>query len=353
MTSSGFKKSFLKARFGLKARITLYERLAAFLENNTPIVDTLLRIQMRYKENKDYRADILGDWLKKLRTGASFSDAIQSWVPASEHMLIAAGDRGESLIKGLKEATVMSTASRNIKSAIVSGLAMPVFLLLLLGFMLARFQTDMAPIFKSLLPVNNWSSSAQVLNTFSTFIVNDWWVVLIGFVAFGVASGMSLGRWKGSGRKIADKFPPWSIYRTAQASSFMIGLSSLMRAGVAGFDALRSMHKTASPWMKSHLEKMMGTMRLGGPHSGKALNTGLLDKETAGDVEDYSQLGQFEDAIYLLGSRTMKESVDKINARMSVLKNVLLVLVAVSIGWIYSTIYGLQTTIASSMSAGG
>ena len=230
---------------------------------------------------------------------------------------------------------------------------MPAFLLMLLGFMLARFQTDMAPIFKSLLPVTSWSSSGQTLDALSSFIVNYWWMVLIGFAVFGIASGISLGRWRGRGRKIADKFPPWSIYRTAQASSFMIGLSSLMRAGVAGFDALRSMHKTASPWMKSHLEKMMGTMRLGGPHSGKALNTGLLDKETAGDVEDYSQLGQFEDAIYLLGSRTMKESVDKINARMAVLRTILLILVAVSIGWIYSTIYGLQTTIASSMNAGG
>jgi len=353
MTQTGFKKKFLKFRFGLKARITLYERLAAFLENNTPIVDTLIRIQMRYKENKDYRADILADWLVILKKGSSFADAVQSWVPASEHMLIAAGERGQNLIQGLQEATVMSTASKNIKSAIIAGLAMPAFLLVLLGFMLARFQTDMAPIFKSLLPVTSWSSSGQTLDTLSSFIVNYWWMVLIGFVVFGVSSGLSLGRWSGKGRSIADRFPPWSIYRTAQASSFMIGLASLMKAGVAGFDALRSMHKTASPWMQSHLEKMMSTMRLGGPHSGKALNTGLLDKETAGDVEDYSQLGQFQDAVYLLGSRTMKESVEKINARMAVLRTVLLILVAVSIGWIYSTIYGLQTMIASSMNAGG
>lgn len=347
-----YKRGWLKYKFGLKQRIALYERLAAFLENNVNIMDTMIRIQKRYAKNKDFRGKIMKEWIRSMERGGRFGDAIQPWIPASEHMLISAGERGEGLINGLKEATVMSTSTKAIKSAIIGGAAMPIFLLAMLTFMLIKFRTDMVPVFISLLPIESWSSSASALYSISNALTNWWWVFLLGFIAFMIAFVTTLGKWRGPVRRVFDKFPPWTIYRTSQGSSFMIGLSSLMRAGVASFDALKTMHNTASPWMREHLERMMAVMRLGGPSNGRALNTGLLDPETAGDVEDYSQLGSFQDAIYLLGARTMKESVDKINMRMGLIRNVMLVTVAGSIVWIYSTIYGLQSAIATSLSGG-
>lgn len=344
-------EKYLRFNFSLKKRIGLYERLAAFLESNISIMDTLNRIQYRYDRNHDSRAKILKNWITSMEHGSRFSDAIQPWIPASEHMLIAAGERGEGLINGLKEATVMSTSSKSIKNAIYAGLAMPIGLLAMMSFMLTKFQTTMVPVFKSLLPVSKWPSSAQLLNSISYSIAHLWWLVGIVLIIIFTIIYLTIGRWTGKARAFFDHLPPWSIYRTAQASSFLIGLSSLMKAGVAGFDALKMMHHTASPWMQFHLEKMMSVMRLGGASSGRALNTGLLDKETAGDVEDYSQLGSFQDAIYLLGARTLVESVTKINSRMGVVRNLLLVTVASNIVWIYSTIYSLQGVIASSMGA--
>src|SRR5690606_18824010 len=133
--------------------------------------------------------------------------------------------------------------------------------------------------------------------------------------------------------RIFDHLPPWSIYRSYQASSFLISLSSLMRAGVATYDALRLMHRTASPWMRMHLERMMTNMRHGGENQGKSLDTGLLDKEVAGDIQDYSATGSFLEAIYRIGQRTLEEGVKSIQIKMDVLKNVLLFAVAASIVW--------------------
>jgi type II secretory pathway component PulF len=345
------RHALLKSRFNLKKRIALYERLAAFLESNINIMDTMVRIQRRYAKNKDFRARILMDWIRTMERGGRFGEAVQSWIPASEHMLISAGERGEGLIHGLKEATVMSTATKAIRGAIIGGAAMPAFLLVMLSFMLIKFQTDMVPVFKTLLPVEAWSSSGQTLNAISGTLTDWWWIILLLTIAGSTVIVTTLGRWRGPVRRFFDRLPPWSIYRTSQASSFMIGLSSLMKAGVASFDALKTMHRTSSPWMREHLEKMMAIMRLGGASNGRALNTGLLDAETAGDVEDYSQLGDFQDAIYLLGARAMKESVDKINMRMSVVRNIMLIVVAGSIIWIYSTVYGLQSAIATSLSS--
>lgn len=106
----------LKMRFGLSARIGLYERIRAFLENNIDIVSTLISIRDRYKKGKDPKYKILNEWIAVMNQGGKFADAIQPWVPAAEHMLISAGEKGQGLIKGLEEATVLSTASSKNKS---------------------------------------------------------------------------------------------------------------------------------------------------------------------------------------------------------------------------------------------
>lgn len=88
-------------------------------------------------------------------------------------------------------------------------------------------------------------------------------------------------------------------------------------------------------------------MNLGGGNMGRALNTGLLDKETAGDVEDYSRLGSFSEAIYLLGSRSLENSIKIIQARMAIVKNLMLVLVAIIIVAIYYSFFELNNLVAS------
>lgn len=340
-------------RFGLKARMGLYERIKAFLEANIDIVSTLDSIKNRYKKSKDFRADIIEDWLAVMSKGGKFADAVKPWIPPAEHMLIAAGERGEGLISGLGEATVLSQAAAKNKGAIIGGVIMPAFLATMILGMLAAFQLKMAPVFKSLLPVEVWPSNAKVLYNLSKFIVDYWFFVLIGMIALSFLISYTMGRWVGPIRKRFDSLPPWSLYKSYQGSSFLIGLSSLMKAGVANYDALKTMHRTASPWMQVHLEKMMTSMKLGGANPGEALDTGLLDKETAGDIQDYSRLGTFHTAIYTIGERSLEESVKRTTAKMAVLRNVLLIFVAMSIGAIYLTTFSLQNQIAENAGVAG
>ncbi len=341
----------LKKRFGLKARIGLYERIVAFLEADIDIVSTLVSIRNRYRDRKDYRAKVIASWLDEIETGASFSDAIKSWVPPSEHMLIAAGDRGEGLIIGLKQATVMSNAASRSKGAVIGGVIFPIVLFSMILLLMIMFQAKMVPIFSQLMPVAQWPSSARLLYNISYFISHYLWLVLIcvGGLSFLITS--TLGSWTRPPREFFDKLPPWSIYRTYQASSFLIGLSSLMKASVANFEALGMMHANASPWMKMHLERMMSAMKLGGSNPGKALDTGLLDKETAGDMEDYSRLSSFQDALELMGTRSLEAGVKSIETKMAVIRVLMLALVAMCIGWVYLTTYTLQSNIAQSLSS--
>lgn len=348
-----FKKMMLKFNFGLSKRISMYEKISAFLEAGIDLVGTLKSIRDRYALRKDRRAVIMSEWIKSLEGGQKFADAIAEWVPPGELMLIEAGERGGGLVTGLNEAVVLSNAAAKNKGAIIAGTAFPVALIGMLIGMLIMFQVQMAPIFKGLMDIEKWPESARLLDTISGFLYHQLWIVLLIFGALAFLIGKTMGTWTKSPRHIFDKLPPWNIYRSYQASSFLIALSSLMRAGVPAYDALKAMNKNASPWMRAHLNKMMATMSMGGGNMGRALDTGLLDDETAGDVQDYSRLGSFSDAIYILGARSLDKGIKIIEQRMGVVKNLLLVMVAGSIIWIYFASFGLQTEIADSMSRPG
>lgn len=351
----GMRLWWLRAGFSLKKRIGLYERLEAFLDAGIDIVAAMTSIRDRYARHKrwtggrgDARAKILDEWISTMARGNRFETAVKEWVPASEHMLISSGERGVGLIHGLHEACVMSMAAARTKAAIIAGTLYPVALFGMLIFQLVLFQTKMVPVYTKLKPVVAWPSSAQDLYYISYFVYHYLAFILIGLVLLAFIITTTLGRWVGPIRNFFDKLPPWSIYRGYQASSFMIGLASMMKAGVAHYDALRMMHRSASAWMRAHLDRMMAAMRLGGDNPGAAMDTGLLDQETAGDVQDYSRLGNFREAIYKLGSRALEAGVKQVEGRMAIIRNILLVCVVGVVGWIYMTTYLLNGNIASS-----
>lgn len=350
------KRSYLKFRFksflGLSQRISMYEKIAAFLGENNSLYDSLIKIRNRYAQHKDFRAAILSEWIRSIEHGNKFSTALSDWVPTSEMMLIEAGERGGTLGLGLKEAATISKAAFDSKSAIVTEVAMPAFLVVLLIGLLMMFQWRIAPIFKELLPMEKWPESAKMLNSLSGFFFNNAVILVLILIGLVVLVAKTMGTWVRPPRHIFDKLPPWSIYRSYQASSFLIALSSLLKAGIPTFEALQLIEKNASPWMKVHLGRMMGTMSLGGGNVGRALDTGLLDDETAGDVQDYSDLGSFTSTIYMLGSRSVAAGVKLIKSRMAIVRVILLVFVTGSILWIYGASYALQGAIVDAQGRG-
>lgn len=351
MASLDLSRSIAKLRFGLKARISIYERIADFLDAQIDIVSTLKSLRDRYAKTKDYRARILGEWINNMERGGVFSESIKDWVPPAEHMLISAGERGVGLKNGLTEAKVLSTASSQTKAAIAGGLIFPLALFGMIIGLMFMFQTQQVPAFTAMLPLERWPSGAKLLYNVSYFFYKFLFLLLLTLGGIATVISLSMGRWTRPPREFFDKLPPWSIYKSYQSSSFLIGLASLMQAGIPTYDALRMMHKNASPWMKMHLERMMSSLKIGGSNPGKALDTGLLEAEIAGDVQDYSRLGSFQDAIYRMGQRSLREGVKSIESKMVIIRNLMLVLVAGSIAWMYLTSYNLQTTIASAASS--
>lgn len=334
-----------KMRFGLKVRISLYERIASFLDAGIDLNSALETIQGRYKKSKDYRGKVLASWLAELKKGKDFSEAIKPWIPFSEFMLISSGIETGKISEGLRKTIVLSKSSAENKGAIIGGLIMPIFLFLMLFALIIGFRVKMVPVFEGILPISQWPTMASNINSLASAVYDNLSLILIIFFSLTVLIISTLNIWHGKIRSYFDYLPPWSMYKSFQGSSFLISLSALMSSGVPGYNAIENMSRNSSPWMKDHLKVMMSKMKKGG-NAGTALDTGLLDKETAGNISDYSRLGTFENAIEQIGTKALTESVAKTKVKMKAVSTILLFVVAGSVVTIYYAIFDLQNAVA-------
>lgn len=122
----------------------------------------------------------------------------------------------------------------------------------------------------------------------------------------------------------------------------------MMIAGISLNEALQKVQEKGSPWLKDHINRMLRKLRVSGSDYGKALDTGMLDEETAGDIQDYSRLSTFEKAVYSIGEKTLVKTVKTIEAKMAVVKYLMLFAAAAMIMWIFGTSYLLQQEVANS-----
>lgn len=347
-----FKTKLLKARFGLAVRINLYKRLMAYTEQGFPVYDTLAKFKKRLDSRKNFQGEILGLWMQEMKKGKQFYQAVDGWIPASELNLIAAGEKGQGIHVGLNEAVRFTEAASEMKGVIVGGAIYPVVLISIALFFLASFSKYLSPTFSAILPIAMWPSDAQILQATSEFLVNYWIIIIASFIAIGFLIKNTIGVWTGPVRKGADKLPPWSIYKSYNVAAFLITLSSMMSSGTSLNDSLKSMSRISSRWMRVYLERMLLNLKKGGKNFGIALDVGLMDEETAGDVIDYSELSSFERAIKLIGEQSIKNNIKKIQGQMALAKNLMLFVVAGLVGWIYFTTFTLNGIVAESASSG-
>ena len=340
---------WLKFKLGLTARITIYERLEAYVREGFPVYDSLLKFKTRYDKKKDFRAKIINVWLENLKHGLSLSQSIEGWIPDAELNLISAGEAGAGLENGLAEATRFAKSAQQIKSTIIGGAAYPLVLLaVVLGF-IAMFSLQMAPTYLSILPLERWPDLGKGLYSFSKFLVTYWYIMIGSMIALSVVIAKTIGTWTGPTREFFDKIPPWSVYKVYQASAFLISLASMMKSGTPLNDGIKKIKSTSSPWVAEYMDDMLRNLRRGGKNFGQHLDVGLLDEETAGDVIDYSELGgAFEEAVYSIGEKNLANSVQKINLRMGLVRNLMIVLVGVTVGVIYYTSIELNSAVAES-----
>jgi type II secretory pathway component PulF len=350
------KMTQLQFRFGKKYRFRIYRKLEGMLRMNEALSRALDRLYMNASEMGKYPRRIpavaLREWFLKDRAGTSLSESMNGWVPSSELYMIRAGEESGTLPKALTAILAIGEKARQMREAITYAVGYPVFMMVLVSFVLYMFGVQLIDNMRKTAPKNVMAAMGGVANL-SDFI-KDWGLVVIAFlVILSLVVAATLPYWRGPTRSKFDMFPPWSWYRILQGSGFLLGLSALLGAQVPLKRSLEILEEQGNPWIRERINSARQEV-LRGRNLGEALRFGKYnfpDPSVAVDLEILSERADVGSVIEQVTEDWMRDQIDSLKAQAVVARNVGLAVVGGVIAWTMMSIFSVVTELTKGGSA--
>lgn len=350
-----FNLWFLRVQFGAKMRTRVFRKLVRFLGNSVALSKALDIMYQHASEDgkkpKALQAIVLDDWRRSIRDGKTFGQAIQGWVPDSDRLVIEGGEKAGDLPTAIEKSILIGQSVKQIKGAIIGGLAYPLLLVAAaIGFMIL-FGLQVIPEFETVLPREQWTGAGAQMAVMSDFVRNWLAITLIGAGVLIVFSVLSMPRWTGKIRVRFDKIPPWSFYRLVVGSGFLLTVSGMLKSGIAVPSILSMLQRDAKPYYRERLYQTAQNVK-NGHNLGAALHmTGFdfPDKEAVQDIRSYADLNRFNETLETMGTEWLEDSVDRVKQQSAILRNVSIIMLGTVFIWIAAGIFSLQQQIANSL----
>lgn len=348
-TMSYAEASLYKMMFGVDARMAIYEKIAAFLEDGVDLHTILKKLSEKYGEigETDARAKILGEWAEGLNHGRPFAECIGDWAPAGETMLIQAGEQTGEISVAIRNAIFATTSVKAMKSKLWGELLYPIALIVALFGLMYMIATTVMPELAAVLPPAMWPGSSQGLYHVTEFVRTKWMLVIIGVMSFSISLAFLLPRMTGPSRDILDKLPFFSTYKSVQSAIFLISLASQMRSGVPIVDAINSMQALSNRYVSYQLSRILRKLN-GGVVVGLALDSGFMDRETGVDIQVFGETSDLQDSMSKIGTRAIENTLDSIGTVAGMFRTIALVLLGAFIGWTFTSMQAITQTLAAS-----
>lgn len=268
--------------------------------------------------------------------GKTFTDALNGWFPdlviATIRVALDAGD----LQVGLNAAIKQMQGGEQVIWRIVRKLAFPFALNVGVGILGVYVSGEL---------LNASKTTVGIGSDIRTLVQNIGPALIIIFLALLLAIGLALPRWTGQGRKVMDKMPIFSLYRTATAASVLGTLGNLVGCGMKLGDALSAVETQSPPYTRYHLNKMK-QQNIGQSNLGNILDTGLLipfelgTLQVLGEDTDYVELLNESAESHEKSTQSRLNIMDMYLPKIGLLLALLLLgsLIASSFAQLYSTI---------------
>lgn len=350
---SDLERAWARMQLTGRARIRLYRKTATMLSNGLPLLKVLDELYRRSSDgghrSRDSIAIVMEDLRRSVQNGRMLSEALQSWVPSTEQMIVMAGEQAGRLEAALLSAARLQEASGRIRGAIVGGLIYPAILLSLVLSYLYLFGTKVIPEFARIANPEHWHGVARSLYTMS-LVVQHWMVALVALVVALIAIVVaSFPRWRGELRIHADRLPPYSLYRLVVGSGFLMSFAALQHAGMTVEKCLARMAALGSPWLRERLTGALLGVK-SGLNCGEALRSagyGFPSREVVDDLCVYAEFRDFPQALQMLADEWMAQGVAAVSSQMRLLNGFAIATLALVIGWLVTGFFGIQQEIAA------
>ncbi|MBD5391430.1 hypothetical protein HDR66_01335 [bacterium] len=343
----------LMFRTNTQKRMATLRKLASLLRNDFSLMNALGRIEMIEsrggKKPGEPFAIVMRQWQKNLERGMSFSDATRGWVPADETLLLTSGNMSD-LAVALENVGRVVDGTRRINRAMRSAVAYPLFLLALTFGIIVMVGLYLVPPLAAAAGTDVlWRGAASSLVLVSELASRYWFIVLIGAALIFSVIWASLPSWAGRLRIIADKLPPWNVYKIKIASSWLMSLSAMVASGMTVPDAMRMLADGGNKYLRTRLTAALRYIA-NGDNLGVALaNTGMdfPDQEIIGDLAIYADMTGFDQNLSHVANDYLDESVRRIESLSSAMNSFGLLLVSAIIAWVVLATFQMQDQITA------
>jgi type II secretory pathway component PulF len=343
------------ARLSITAgvRLRVYRKIATMLANGLPLLRILdelaMRASLQGKKPSQPLAIALSEWKRAVQNGQPLGEGMRDWVPRAEQLVILAAEQSGRLESGLSAVIDVVQASRRIRTSIVGGIAYPTLLLVVVLAYVYLFGTLVVPEFARVSDPTRWRGGAQVLYLASHWIRAWMPALVLLLVAAAVMVVHSLPRWRGNARILADRLPPYSIYRMVQGSGFLFAFSALLSAGITVEKSLLRLCECANPWLRERLEGALLGVK-SGLNCGEALKNAGYAFPSAEIVDDlciHAEYRGFPEVLRMVADEWLEQGVAQIAQQMRLLNGLAVGLLAGVIAFLVTGLFSIQQNVGS------
>lgn len=344
----------LRRAFRPSVRAKLWRRLAARAALGLPVWDTIEDARGRAEGKNPGFARACGRLLLARDSGLGLADGLGGLGAPGEGLLLSAGESAGRTAEGLSLAAELLETRGRVAKEVKSGLAYPVFLVLLSVIVLVLTSGLIVPQLAAVLDPESWTGAAAWLYALSGFLNSSRGLFLgLVLILLIILTVTSLGTWTGPLRQRLDAFGPWKLHALSEGSAFLFTLATLSRAGVQTRVVLETClaSPSSSPWLR---ERLRGVLRVygNGTNLGDALagaGPSFLPEEAIEDLRALDGLDGCGERLLETARAEIREGTERVHDSMRALGTFLLLLVFGLVLLILAGVFSFQQQFASAM----
>ena len=343
-------------RITTKDKIVFTRQFATLIGAGLPLAQAL-RTVSEQTENKKMRS-VVDDILASVESGSSLKDAFSKFPDVFDKVylaLIAAGEMSGTLDESLRRVATQQEKDAAMMSKIRGALTYPVIVLVVIGLVMTFMMVQVVPQVKQLYKDMHQELpfATQILIGISDFMINFWWLVLVGLGVAGYFFRQYLKT--ESGIKFAANFklnvPLFSpLFRKLYMARFARTGQLLLSTGVAMLDMLNICGDAMNNVIVKKSIDEAGKLVQGG----KSLSESLKGKDYILDMVPQminigEQSGKIDEMLGKTAQVYEDELDEQIKAISTLIEPILMVVMALMagglIGAILFPIYSLVTKV--------
>ena len=247
----------------------------------------------------------------------------------------------------------LTRAQISIRQAIRGALIGQAVSLLALGVLMHVLGSQLFPEVRRTVGDVGFAAHVRIVEAIAGFVAGNWLLALGTAAAAAAVIGLSMRRWSGTGRVIADRMPPWSLHRLETGLTFVM---LLVECGRMGQDLttqwLLDLANLSDPYVKRRIQAiadMSGNDPAGIGAAALAAGFGWPAQDLSATLAAYSRQDEWIDDFSKYLDRWLALVEARVKERAAGLRTALLLLVAAVMAVVISTVFAMYENIQSGL----